>query len=120
MAELFGRVSLGPDNYKVDEWNPLYAISSNIVGGLVFDLSITNVTPMSGQPAKKITVESKIIDRDGKLVHYLLAPHEIEPNGVAWDTTQKLVLEPGDKLMVKANAHGISFYAAIVKGLKIV
>ena len=120
MAELFGRVTLGPDNYKVNEWTPLYSITSNTVGGLIFDVSVTNVTPMSGHPAKKITVEAKIVDRDGKLVHYLLAPHQIEPNGVAWDTTQKLVFEPGDKLMVKADAHGISFYAAIVKGLRIV
>ena len=120
MAELFGRASLGPDNYVIDDWNALYSTSSSTVGGLMFDFSITNTTPMSGLPAKTITVEAKIIDRDGKLVHYILAPHKIEPNGVAWDTSQKIVFEPGDKLMIKANAHGISFYAAIVKGLKII
>lgn len=120
MAELFGRVAMGPDNYQVNTWTPFYTVNSTTVGALCFDINFSNVTPMSGHAAKTIDVEAKILDRDGNLVQYLLPPHKLEANGTAWGSTQKIVFEPGDRIMVKASDHGICFYMSILKGLRVV
>ena len=80
MAELFSRVAIGPDEYSPNTWTTFYEVRSNTTGCLSFVFSITNCTPMHGGVDKEITVQVKIVDRDGKLVHYLLTPNILKAN----------------------------------------
>lgn len=117
MAELFSRVAIGPDEYSPNTWTTFYEVRSNTTGCLSFVFSITNCTPMHGGVDKEITVQVKIVDRDGKLVHYLLTPNILKANGMAWDAAQKMVLYPGDKVLFQASDTGLNLYASLVEGL---
>lgn len=120
MAEQFGRASLGPGQYDPNTWTPLYEVKSTIVGALVFDISVTNTTPMSGFESKDITIEMKVVDSDGNLIHWILGPQALEQNGISWDSSQKIVLNPGDRLMVRASDRGVCFYSSLITGLKVI
>ena len=115
MAELFGRVSMMPDEYTLNTWNTFYEVKSNMTGALSFVFSITNCTPMIGGVEREITVEVKIVDRDDRLVHYLLTPNKLKSHGSAWDAAQKIVLYPGDRILFKASDHGLNLYASLVE-----
>jgi hypothetical protein len=108
---------MAPDEYAINTWVTFYEVKSSMTGCLTFIFSITNCTPMIGGEEKEITVEVKVVDRDDKLIHYLLTPNILKANGMAWDAAQKMVLYPGDKLLFKASANGLNLYASLVEGL---
>lgn len=115
MAEFFSRATLSPEAYDVDIWTPLHEIKTATVGAMVFDFSITNTSV-----DKDIAVEVKLVDRDGNLAHYILGPTILKANGISWDSSHKIVMMPGDRLMVKASDRGICFYTSLVTNLKTV
>lgn len=119
MAERFGRVSLGPGQYDPNTWTPFCESKSTIVGMMIFDMAVSNTTPMSGFEAKDITIEMKVVDSDGNLINWVLGPLSLAHDGISWDSSQKIVLAPGDRLMVRASDRGICFYASIVNGMPI-
>lgn len=114
MAEVFARRFLGPESYDVNTWTPLIDHpATKLTGLLIFDLSISNTTETS------VTVEIKLMDKDDKLIHYVLGPTVLQGQGIAWDSSNKIVIEPGDKLLVKASDKGVSFYASVLASLMV-
>ena len=113
MAEYFSRASLSPDGYDPNTWVSLYDVKTTTLGAMIFDFSITNTSS-----DKDITIEAKLVDRDGSIIHYILGPTTLKKNGISWDNTQKVVLMPGDRLLVKASDRGACFYASILTNVK--
>ena len=85
MAEYFSRATLSPDSYNSHEWTILHEIKTNTTGALIFDFSITNTTDNLD-----ITVEAKIVDLDGNIVHYILGPTVLKSKGISWDSRMSL------------------------------
>lgn len=112
MAEIFNRASIGP-TYSVNTWVNLYQVTSTVAGALIFGFSITNTNENND-----VTVEVRIIDENGTIVHYPVPSRTIEAKGVGFDTINKIVLKSGDKVQIKASTTGAVFYCALLSGIK--
>ena len=121
MAEVFGRATLGPEDYDVDLWTNIYQVKSSVTGALIFDIDIANTTPMLNDELEGVNIEVQIrlVNRDGNLLHYILGPTILTPKGTSWTTSQKIVMMPGDQLQLKATAKGLCTYVAMISSLKI-
>lgn len=119
MAEVFNRVNIGPENYRINTWETIHEVSSKITGSLMFYFCATNVTSDDGElPKTAITIQVRIIDSEGNMVHAIMPSRTIESGNLSFDLDQKIVMKPGDKLQVRASDKGIVFYASLVTGLR--
>lgn len=112
MAEVFNRASIGP-SYSINTWVNLYQVTSTVAGALIFGFSITNTNTSSD-----VTVEVRIIDENGTVVHYPVPSRTIEAGGIGFDSMNKIVMKSGDKIQIKASATGAVFYCALLSGIK--
>ena len=114
--EAFNRINIGPSDYNPNTWTKLYSVDSTMTGTLIFDFSAVNITPLEGLPERTITISIKILDKDDKLINYIIPAQILSPK-LSFNNPQKIVLKPGDKIMVQASALGICFYASIASGI---
>lgn len=121
MAEVFARATLGPEDYDINTWTNIYQVKSSVTGALIFDIDITNTTPMINDETAGVDIEVqlRLVDRDGTLLHYILGPTILKQKGTSWTTSQKIVMQPGDQLQVKATAKGLCTYVSMISSLKI-
>lgn len=120
MAEVFTRANIGPSNYTINTWTTIHEVQSNVVGSMIIYFSATNISGSeSGLEKKSIVVNAKVIDKNGNIVQIIIPNRTIESESFSFDSTQKIVMQPGDKLQVKANSKGIVFYSSILTGLRI-
>lgn len=119
MAEVFTRANIGPDDYTIDTWTNIHEVKSNIVGSMLIYFSATNISgDESGLPKQSITVNARVIDKEGKIVQIIIPNKNVEAEYISLESTKKIVMKPGDILQVKANAKGIVFYSSILTGLR--
>ena len=113
MAEVFSRAYLEPETYEPNTWVELFQLQDNkLTGAMIFDFSISNTSKTN------ITIEVQLVNFENKIVHYILGPTKLQGQGISWDSSHKIVMMPGDKLLVKASEKGVSFYASILTNLK--
>lgn len=112
MAEVFNRAYIEPEDYQINTWMTLYKVNTQLTGAMVFDFSVSNMKD------NNVTIEIQLVNGEN-ILHYILGPTELQGQGIAWDSSHKIVMMPNDELQVKASAEGVSFYASIVSGLKL-
>ena len=120
--EVFTRSNIGPDDYTINTWTTIHEVKSSIVGSMLFYFCATNVTGTDATTIRESTIDisARIIDKDNKIVHSIVPLRSIEANNFSFDSSQKIIMKPGDKLQVKASSKGIVFYSSIITGLKMV
>ena len=116
--EAFNRINLGPTNYNPNTVTKLYSVDSTKTGTLIFDFNVVNITTLEDLPEKTITVSIKILDKDDNIINYIIPGQILSPK-VSINNPQKIILKPGDKVMVEASAVGACFYASVVSGILI-
>ena len=116
--ETFDRIHLGPSDYNINTWTKLYSVDSTMTGTLIFDFNVVNITPLESFPERTITISVKIVDKSDKLINYIVPAQILSPK-LSFNNPQKIVLKPGDKIMVQASAAGACFYASIASGVLI-
>lgn len=113
--EMFARANLGP-NYNVNEWCDLYRVSTKTSGAMIFNFGITNVSGEETNTETDITVLARVVDEDENVVAYITMSTLNAKNSAMFDN--KIILNPGDTIQVKASAIGCIFYASIATNVK--
>lgn len=120
LAEVFTRANIGPEDYTINTWTTIHEVKSSIVGSMIIYFSATNITGSESNnlTSKPIVVNARVIDSSGNIVQIIIPNRIIESESFSFDSTQKIVMKPGDKLQVKADSKGIVFYVTILTGLR--
>ena len=114
--ELFTRANLGP-SYDVNTWCDLYTTSTKTSGAILFNFGVANATGIETSSENSIIVSARIIDSDGNSVAYIIVNTEVTNIGIL--AQNKIVLNPGDTIQIRANAVGCIFYASLTSNVKI-
>ena len=131
MAEVFNRVAKGPNfiNSNLNQWLNLYEVETDSTGAMIFGLTISNVTGLNINAnanvtgngtfdPSDITVQVRIIDNANNLINSIIPSRTLEAGG-GYDSSNKIVMKPGDILQVQTNTAGVVFYASIISGVQI-
>ena len=121
MAELFDRTNVSDTGYVANDWTTMYHVNTAATGAAIFDFSAVNVTSIEDSyngNAEDININIKIVDATNHLIHYII-PNMTLGGGVSWSSSQKIILMPGDRVLVKASKQGVCFYASIVANLAV-
>jgi hypothetical protein len=117
MPELFFNKSIAQNDYIPTQWTRLYEVTSPASVTLSVSMNITNCSLSALLHLDfPITVEMRVVDRDDRLVYYLLPPLILPEDGSAWDSAQKIVYCPGDKVIFNADRNGLNIHFTAIEG----
>lgn len=114
--ELFTRANLGPE-YEINKWCDLYVAASKTSGALLFNFGAMNATGLETSAESEIHIVARIIDEDGNPVSYIINTTLLPKASILAEN--KIVLNPGDIIQIKANVVGCIFYASLTSNVKI-